>query len=693
MKNFFIAVLLSTNFLFTSIAKADVQSANEPPLPKQTNIQKNEQDLAKLYKEIPDLNDKEALRKYLEKRLAISPSANISAEEIGSARSVNIVDVNALQKKQEKTLSAYEKMYQESMKRASSTAPINKDTKIEGEFYEFVPAMASQEPLVPDFPYVTIKLSDQKEIIAPAEEHIAYFLTTLNIEATGLLNILEEIIFVSNNDNFPNGFFRILPKYSYSRNNQKRRYDITLKSVSINNQEYPYKITEIGNYLYIEPEKPINLPTGIYTYKFNYLVDRSIWYYSQFDELYWDITAKTVINVVGSANALVTLPTGKEFLAQNAIASTKNGLDPLRVTITSIRPNILGFADTQALAVGDDIHLYLTLDKGTLITPNFTKKYFWFIQDYGAVLFAILALIAVILAYKISLKQIRQNKDKTKATLRRTPSIFRLINSNVYDTRSLLSEILDLQNKNILSVRQTDSTPVFIKKTDNIKKLPKATQKLIKILFPGAETSLPASELSKLKLKRAYGYLKKHTYNQLALYKLKLNSLYILSSIFMLLCGIIAASLIAVNPWHTFLIISACSLLMSPCIFILKKEFSRRLIGLTIKILCTLFLLFIAGWLSIYTSKIYALLIILSITGIIFYSHAFSRRNGLLRNKIKETEEYKSYLQKNPELAVNAPDFQARVPYIYAFELENKYKSAPIFTIIKSFETILTNRQ
>ena len=73
-----------------------------------------------------------------------------------------------------------------------------------------------------------------------------------------------------------------------------------------------------------------------------------------------------------------------------------------------------------------------------------------------------------------------------------------------------------------------------------------------------------------------------------------------------------------------------------------------------------------------------------------FYYSEFSRRNGLLRNKIKETEEYKSYLQKNLELAVSAHEFNIRMPYIYAFALEKKYPDTETFELIKQFEHLLT---
>ena len=449
MKKFFVCLFLGIAFFVSQTASASVRSAAEPPEQRSTDVQKNNRDLQKLYKEIPDLNDKQAVQEYLKKRLKIARHADVNPEEVNIPNSFSIIkDVDDVQQKN--TLSAYEKIYQQALKRAESNQPLNANDRISGKFYELSQPKIIDEPLVPDFPYVMVKLSDEREIMAPAEEHIAYMLTTAKIESTGLVNMTEEFVYVSNNEGFPEGFFRILPKYSYSRSGKKRRYDISLQSVTINGEEYPYKITEIGNYLYIEPKKPLNLPTGIYTYRFNYIIDRAIWYYNEFDEFYWDITARTLKNVVGSANAVIILPTGSEFLAQNAIISTKDGLNPSRMTITSLAQNSLAFADTEAMAPGDDAHLFITLEKQTLLKPDMMRQYLWFVQDYGDILFALLTLLAIFISYKISLSQIYRNKDKTRATIRKTPAIFRLINSNVFDMRSLLSEILELKARNIV---------------------------------------------------------------------------------------------------------------------------------------------------------------------------------------------------------------------------------------------------
>ncbi|MCM1323758.1 MAG: DUF2207 domain-containing protein [Acetobacter sp.] len=682
MKKFFACLLFVISTILPQNSNASVQSAAQAAAKPISAPKIDAKDLQNLYKEIPDLNDTAAIEQYLKKRLSIISKANILQEDINTPASTSIVSTEELQEKQKATISAYEQIYQDSMNRANRHGTLNEDVEIDGTFYRLKEAQEEYRPFVPDFPYVTVRLSDKREILAPAEEHIAYMLTSLNIEPTGLLRVTEEFVFVSNNEGFPTGFYRILPKYAYSLNNTKRRIDLSLESVTVNDQEVPYKITEIGNYLHIEPKEPLDLPTGIYTYRFNYLIDRAVWFYNDFDELYWDITGRTIKNVIGSTNAVAILPTGKTFMEQNAFVSTKEGVNPQRVTITTLTENSLGFADTDALDVGEDIHLFIRLEKGIIVPPDFAKKYTWYIHDYGAVLFALLALAAIFTSYKISAAQIRRNQDKTRITLQKTPALFRLINAAVFDKISFGAEILNLCSKNILELRAKENSAVLIKKTDNLSKLSKTEQQFIQKLFPNLETALPATPESRLKLERAYKYLKGKTTQRFRLYKLQLNSLYLLFSLSMLFCGIVGASAVAVNPLHTFLIITSCTVLIFAGLITLSYQFHRKLTNWIVKALVVLELLSIAGWMAIYTSNVYAVIIILTAGLILSYYRLFSRRNGLLRNKIKETEDYKSYLQKNIELTQESRDFNAKIPYIFAFGLESKYQGVDSFALI-----------
>lgn len=694
MKSFFAYLLFAITLALPNLALSGVRSASDPVDIKPVDFSKLQKETKRLYEELPDINDKKAIQKYLEKRIKITTIANINENEVATPSSTSIVNLDELKKKQEKTLSAYDKIYQDSLNRAKDmNSTINEDLELQGRFYRPVEYNEEPQKFIPDFPYVMVKLSDEREIMAPAEEHIAYMLSTINIAPTGLVDLTEEFVIVSNNETFPQGFFRILPKYSCIAKDECRRIDLTLKSVTINGEEHPYKITENGNKLYIEPKKPINIPTGIYTYRFNYLIDRLIWNHDDFDEMYWDLTAKTLISVVGSANAVVILPSGETFMGQNAIVSTtKNDILPNRATIAHLSENAIGIADTEALAQGDDLHIYIALEKGTLTPPDFSKKYSWFIQDYGVNLFALLALLAIFISYKVSSVQMRKNLDKTQVKLKKTPSIFRILNSNIYDVRSFGAELLNLYAKNVVDLNSKENTAVLIKKTDDLKKLSKTEQKLMNILFPNTETVLPANKEAKLKLLRAYKYLQLNTIKTFSLYKLRLNALYLLFSLGMLTFGIICSSFTAVNPLHTFLVIISCTIIIFLLIVLFNYTGNNKYLALSLKTISVFLILFISGLLNIYTSKIYAVIIILTILLIISYYKLFSRRSGLLKNKIKETEEYKTYLTKNTDIEMTKKDFKTKLPYIFAFGIEDKYQGVDCFEQINLFLNQLKNK-
>lgn len=680
MKKFFIYFVALFLFSIQNNAFCGVRSISETSNFKGIDYKSHTKELNKLLSELPDPNNRKEIEKYIKRRIKHVTYVDLKSEDAHSPSSTSIVSFEEMQKKEQETLSAYDKIYKESLDKASSTNLVNENLEIDGTFYREKKEIPQK--FVPDFPYITIKLSEEKEILAPQVEHIAYLLTTIKIETIGLIKVTEEFIFVSNNESFPNGFFRILPKYTYSKNNSRRRLDLTLDSVTINDEEYEYKITEIGNYLYIEPKTPINFPTGVYTYKFNYIIDRSIWNYSNYDELYWDITARTIKEIVGSANALIILPTGHTFLAQNAMASTKNGLSAERVTITSLEDSVLAIADTEALDIGDDIHILITLAKNTITPPTASQKYIWFIQDYGKEFFALLALLAILIAYNISLKQIHKNQDRSKSSIKKSPALWRMLNKNKFDIRSLGAEILNLYTKKIVSIIDDNNTVILVKKTDNLSNLNKTEKTFLNHLFPTTETTLKSTKESSLRLTRAYKYLEKQINLELFFYKLKLNKFYLMFNFLILTIGIISSSLLAINPTHTFVVAFLSMLFLIPSIFIFTKTFKNKHINLISKLLALSYTIFVASLTSIYTSKIYAVIIILSLYIIFYYYKIFSLRSGLMRNKIKETENYKNYLQKTSEINSNERDFVAKIPYIYAFDIENQYTQTTIFNQI-----------
>ena len=93
--------------------------------------------MKKLYNEFPDLSNPSAVKKYLQERLKIVTQAQIESKDLSTPSTTSIIDANAQQKaKEADTLSAYEKIYQESMRQAGSAdETINQDVELQGTFY------------------------------------------------------------------------------------------------------------------------------------------------------------------------------------------------------------------------------------------------------------------------------------------------------------------------------------------------------------------------------------------------------------------------------------------------------------------------------------------------------------------------------------------------------------------------------
>ena len=152
MKKFFYYLALTLLFFQTPSSNAGVNSIAEPVKHGSFSAETYKNQLQKLYSEIPNLNNKKEVQKYLKKRLKFLTSADSSVKEnINDPSSTSIVDPKALNQKQQNTLTAYEKIYQQSLERASSTGTLNEDASLDGgTFYR--EKQASSHKICPRLP-------------------------------------------------------------------------------------------------------------------------------------------------------------------------------------------------------------------------------------------------------------------------------------------------------------------------------------------------------------------------------------------------------------------------------------------------------------------------------------------------------------------------------------------------------------
>ena len=342
---------------------------------------------------MPDPNNLDEVFSFFKNRFETAPVS--TEEQTGSLDVLTATDVQHsaeyIKLMQEQKKSIFEKIYDKAIEKITGTANETPVAKEELLFYELIPEqqqeVQNQAPL-PNIPLVNVTLPGGRKVVAPAREHIPYLLVSLNILPNGLIEVNEEITVVANGQKLKNGLVRVIPKFTSSRLNVRKKLDITLLDAEINNHPLPHILEEIGNSYYIKAKKEYELAPGVYTYHFRYLVDRKLWYYDDFAELYWDIAGRSWNLVITSANAVVSLPEGQKFLGQNALVGQGMRLFANRSVIVSLSDNALGFATTTPLLPGEGMHLLVSLDKKFFLEPNFNQYLMWFITDYGNILIA-----------------------------------------------------------------------------------------------------------------------------------------------------------------------------------------------------------------------------------------------------------------------------------------------------------------
>ena len=623
---------------------------------------------------LPDPDNVAEVREFFKKRFETAVISD--AADLGDLNKSNAMDVQHsaeyIENLKEQKKSIFEKIYDHLVGHLDEKeAHFSPDTV----FYEQIkPNSAQKGQAAPNVPVVQVKLPNGIEIIAPAREHIPYLLASYQILPTGTIDVEEDVVVIANGRHLKNGLTKSMPKFSTSRSGVKKKIELTLLSVSLNGKEIDYKLQEIGNNVLFVPKEKYELESGIYTYHFHYLLDRKLWYYDTFTEFYVDLTSPYDNLVTGSANAIISVPDGRTFLSQLALAGKVGHLSAERTVIAQLSSNALGFASVEPLASDESMHILVSLDKNIFTVPNLGKRFVWFVTDYGDILFALLGLLIIFTSYYLSWKWIKENKSRLNIRFRQTAPLNRYILNGVYDKRSFVSALLELVHYKTIDIKKEGTTYYLIKQTDVLKNLPKSLKMLMKMLFSKMDTSLDISAKNKLKIDRAFNAHKSYIQTYLKLLAFRMNVYYLAFSLGMLFLTFYAISYIALNPLETIMILTFSSLTIAFYLWILRYPFANKWLRYVLRTIAILFVVFTVLIISVYVHLLTALLLTTTIEVMIEYSLRFSTKNGLIKTKTRDISNLYQYLKTNVQGISLRKEFEVQQANIFAFELEEQYK-------------------
>ena len=574
----------------------------------------------------------------------------------------------------EKNKSFLEKVYDAAIDRVSSDNPTGRPD-IQPSQTQFFELKEEQEQIfnAPDFPVVNVELPNKEQILVPAQEHIPYLSSQIEILPSGLVSFNDEIIVVAMGKKLKNGLSRIIPKYSTSREGVKNRIDLNLVSVNINGQDVPHKIIEQADEYVIVPESSYNLEPGVYTYNFQYLIDRQLWQYADFNEFYWDITGSRWNLIISRALVSLSIP-GKNKPISSLVFLGYPGALTTQGTAMAEGNNSIGFASLVPLYIGEGMHILLALEKESFLPPSLNAKINWFLGDYGDIIISSLALIFLIVSYLISWKSIGKNKEKHNNYFKKGAPFLRLLYKGVFDKISYGAFLLEIYRKNIIDIQKSDEQVLLIKKTDNLASLDKTERKAINSIFGKNDAVLTLNEINSLKIKRSSNIIEKFTNKKLKALSLKLNIGYLLFGIGMLFFAECAIAWLNINSAQALAVLLSSSVMIAFYMWVLKRKFKSKLLGTFVKILCWVIIFATVVIISAYVHLISAFLIACSIYAIFAYSAIFAKRSGLLKTCIQDVMNFREYLERNADTISLGRDFLNQQANIFALDLADKFE-------------------
>ena len=676
MKKLFFTICFTICSIWALPSNARIQSivGQAKPLPQVENnpIPNN----------LPDPDNEDEVRAFFKKRLAEAARSVVKKDiDLTSVNSVNIVhspEYYEAKKEQEKPF--FQKVYEKALASLhqddadantsySENDYLSDDKQIAETATRFFTLEQEEEVKQPQVPTIALTLPSGRRILAPAREHIPYFLSYIDIQANGYIKIEDTMVVIANGKKFATALQRIFPKYAY----KNQRMEFMLESVTVNGTEIPYITEEIGNNIVLKPKYKQNLKNGIYTYVFKYIVNNKLLRSGDNVLLRWDLLGSPLNAIITSANAIISLPTGHSFNNAFSLIGSGNRYTDRRTNIFRFAGNTLAFSSNTPILNNESFNLIAEMNKNVFI-KDFDKNFSTFLINWGNIAYAVLGLIAILGSFLLSLIGLKKERKNNKYTPSYNGALMRSILVGKYDRAAFVSQLLDLYRKNVIDITQ-ENNRLFLHKQDFDKsKLQKHELKAINSLFAKNIHSIEINTANNIILKKVYRIFSSKVMKQIKKYRIIHNISYVLFSCAMLLMTEIFISFISVNFAQTLIILLSTTLLYAFYIWIMRHHFKHWFVTIPIKLFALFSLLVIWGFSSIYVGGITSLLVIVMLVIIFAFTHIFGEQNNFINEAKNSIAKYKEYLQSNADAINLSRDFINQQSNVFALDIAEYFQ-------------------
>jgi uncharacterized membrane protein YgcG len=294
-----------------------------------------------------------------------------------------------------------------------------------------------------------------------AAERITDFSSDIRVSQTGALTVTENISVNSEGDRIRHGIFRDFPT-TYTRDGRRIHVGFDVLSVALDGQGEPYSVAAIEDGERVKIGDPNTLLSpGPHRFTLTYATDRQIGFFTDYDELYWNVTGNFWAFPIDRAEAQIELPDGTRILRSSvytgAAGSTAHNAEAESATSSSIR-----FVTTTALGPQEGLTVAVAFPKGAVLPPGPAELRREFIRD-NATSVAACAGVLLMLVYFVTVG-IEHGGRRRRGTVVPlfapprdfSPAAVRFVYRMGYDRKAYAASLVDMAVKGYLKIADSD---------------------------------------------------------------------------------------------------------------------------------------------------------------------------------------------------------------------------------------------
>jgi len=246
------------------------------------------------------------------------------------------------------------------------------------------------------------------------QERILNYHSTIQVRNDGSMQVTETIRVFSTGDRIRHGIFRSLPTRYRDRHGHRFTVPLSVKTASRDGEEEKLfcRSESNGVHIYLGDENSLIDP-GVHTYTLTYEICRQIGFFSNHDELYWNVTGNGWAFAIDTVAATVYLPA-----AVGASAIGWDGFTGLQGSkekgLAFIRQADGGyhFTATRPLGPEEGLTIVLTWPKGVIRKPDRKEVWNAFFHDNLGFIVGLVGLLLVLAYYTFHWRRVGRDPAK-----------------------------------------------------------------------------------------------------------------------------------------------------------------------------------------------------------------------------------------------------------------------------------------